>query len=578
MNSAPAGPPARVSSHEAILLGVILSAGAALRVAYLLELLHWRYAREVLLVGDGRVYHEAALRILSGNPWGVPVSYQDPLYPTILALLVKFTGSDLAGPLAVQHALGVASAGLCFAIARRMGGPVAGLVAAALAALSPVPIYYEGLIEKSAPGIFLFALATWLLASGLARGRAARVAGAGAALALTALLRGNALFVLPVAGLAIALARPRPIPTGKAIVALGLGIALVLVPTMTRNRMITGSFALTAGQGGANFWVGNNAGNRTGTFRPPPFLREDPRHEEYDWRAEAERWAGRTLDRGEVSRFWLREGLRYWVEFPAAAMRNTGIKMLLFFSGYELPDTQAYSFFRDYIGIPILRWPLPAMGPTMALAILGLLVSLPLWRARAAELGLLAGYAASVVFFFVLGRYRIIALVPAASFAGVGAAAIVRHARRREALRFAAAVAVLVAAGFVTRLGRWPAREALSYINLAVSLAREGRYDEAARPVAEWLAYNPQSVLARELEGKLAMIRGDLETAERDFSGALALAPQKRSLRVAMARLRLRQGRREEAIAIMEALVRDRPYDTDLRRMLQGLRASGPGR
>ena len=123
-------------------LAAILLAGAGLRAVYLHAVLAWPYHREVLLVGDGAVYHDAARRILSGSPWGVPVSWQDPLYPTFLALVMKITGSDLAGPLAVQHALGIGSAWLAWAIARRMAGPAAGLFGAGLVALSPVPIYY----------------------------------------------------------------------------------------------------------------------------------------------------------------------------------------------------------------------------------------------------------------------------------------------------------------------------------------------------------------------------------------------------------------------------------------------------
>lgn len=561
--------------RERWLLAAILLAGGFLRAVYLRAVLAWPYHREALLVGDGAVYHDAAQRILSGSPWGVPVSWQDPLYPTFLALFTKLTGSDLAGPLLVQHALGLGSAWLAWAIARRMAGPIAGLVAAALAALSPVPIYYEGLIEKSAPGIFLFGLAAWLLGSGLVRGHAGRVAGAGIALALTALLRGNALLVPPVGGLAIVLARPRPIGAARALLAFAIGIALVFGPAMVRNRAITGDFALTAGQGGANYWIGNQPGNQTGTFQAPTFLRDDPRFEALDWKAEAERRVGRLLEKGEVSRFWFREGLYTWVDGPRFAVRNTVRKALLFISAIELPDTQAFPFFRDRFAI--LRLPLPGMGPTSALALTGVVFSLAVWRARAAELGLAAGYAASVVLFFVLGRYRIVALPLFAAFAGVAVEGLVDLARRREMLGLAVATAILaLSAGIATR-ARAPMRYAFPYFNLAFALAEEGRYEEAAGPLAEGFAIDPNSLVGRETEAKLALARGDLAAAERALDRALARWPGRRSLRIKLARLRERQGRGTEAREILDTLSREDPFDTQVRRELDALRAGRVG-
>ncbi len=564
--------PSSASRRERWCLAAILLAGAGLRAAYLRAALEWPWHREVLLVGDGAVYHDAARRILSGSPWGVPISWQDPLYPTFLALATKITGSDLAGPLAVQHALGVLSAWLAWAIARRMGGGVAGLVAAALAALSPVPIFYEGLVEKSAPGIFLFGLAAWGLGSGLARGSAGLLVASGIALALTALLRGNALLVIPAAALAILLARPRPISAVRALLAFTIGIGLVFGPTMSRNRVITGSLALTAGQGGANFWLGNQAGNRTGTFQPPRFLRDDPRFEESDWKAEAERRAGRMLEKGEVSRFWFEEGLRTWWQAPGFAVRNTVRKALLFVSAIELPDTQTFPFFRERFAI--LRLPLPGMGPICALAIVGAALSLGAWRARAPEIALLLGYAGSVTLFFVLGRYRVVALPLLAAFAGVAAGGIVEMARRRDVRALGAAVAALALSAGIAYRARAPERYAFPYFNLAFALSQQGRYEEAAGPLARGLTLDPHSIAGGELEARIAMARGDLPRADAALGRALARAPERWSLRVAQARLRARQGRREEAIAMLQKLSEEDPMNAQVRRELQALRAT----
>ncbi|OGP86056.1 MAG: hypothetical protein A2Y95_12965 [Deltaproteobacteria bacterium RBG_13_65_10] len=564
--AAPLGGPA-----ERACLATLILAGALFRAAYFRALLHWPYHREALIVGDGRVYHDAALRILAGSPWGVPVSWQDPLYPTFLALVMKLTGSDLSGPLLVQHGLGLAAAVLAWVIGRRMAGPVAGLVAAGFVALSPVAVYYEGLLEKSAPGVFFFALAAWLLASGIATGSARRAAGAGAALALTALLRGNTLLVLPAAALAVAVARPAP-RRGPVVLALAAGVALVFVPAIVRNHAIRGTWSLTAGQGGANFWDGNNPGNKTGTFWVPRFLRADPQFEEADWRVEAQRRTGGSLTSAEVSRFWFREGLRFWTESPAAAIRNTVRKALLFVSARELPDTQAFPFFRDHFAP--LRLPLPGMGPIAALSLVGAAISLGVWRARAAELALFAGYAASVVLFFVLGRYRVITLALFAAFAGVAVAAMVEFARRRERTRFAVLVAALALALVPVWRARGPEQHVFPYLNIALTLHREGRDAEAERFVLEGLSVNPRDVPSLQLRGELALARGDTALAEQWLLRAFRLDPSLRPLQLDLVHLREKQGRPEEALALVEILLREDPFDSSVRAEWTRLRAA----
>jgi 4-amino-4-deoxy-L-arabinose transferase-like glycosyltransferase len=560
-----------VKKGEVVLLGVVILLGAALRAAYLKTLLGWVYVRELLLVGDGRVYHDAATHMLRQGPWAVSVSYQDPFYPMLLASFMKLTGSDLAGPLVVQCAFGLLGAILVWAIARRMAGPLAGLVAGALVALSPVPVYYEGLMEKSALCIFFMVLSVWLLAGGIQKGGCWRLAAAGTILALAALLRANILLMLPVALIMIGMLFPPRKRRSAATLAFLAGLLFIFVPVMVRNHVILGDWALTAGQGGANFWIGNNPRNQTGSFWPPPFLRHDPRFEEHDWKAEAERRSGRQLSRGEVSRFWLREGLSYWVDSPLSAAHNAARKAALFLSKAELPDTHAYPFFRDRFAP--LRLPLPGMGPVVAFASVGFVFSLGCWRSRATELALFGAYALSVVSFFVLGRYRIVALPFFAAFAGVGVANIVRLAKERKLFALAAAFGLLVAGFFLTNRGEHPETYAFPHFNLAAELVEEGRYEEAERQLQAGLDKSPLEPLGLELKGDLALERGDLGEAEQALSLALQREPGRTSIRWSLSRLREKQGRWEEALSLTEALVREDPFNPRFKRRLKALRA-----
>jgi tetratricopeptide (TPR) repeat protein len=485
---------------------------------------------------------------------------------------MKLTGSDLAGLLGAQCAFGLLGAVLVWAIARRMAGPLAGIAAGGLAALSPVPVYYEGLVEKSALCIFLFALSVWLLVDGIQKGKRTRLAVAGTILALAALLRANVLFILPVAIVLIWMLRPPDMGRSAATLAFIAGLLFVFVPVMGRNRAVLGDWALTAGQGGANFWIGNNPQNQTGSFFAPPFLRHDPRFEEIDWKAEAERRSGRQLARGEVSRFWFREGLAYWVNAPMSAARNTVRKAALFLSEAELPDTHAHPFFRDRFAP--LRLPLPGMGPIVAFAAVGLVFSLGCWRSRLTELVLFGAYASSVVVFFVLGRYRIVALPLFAAFAGVGVATIIKAAMGRKFFKFAVTIGVLLGAFALTNRGQHRETFAFPHFNIAKELVGEGRYEEAEGQIRIGLRNSPFDPLGLELKGIIALDRGDLDEAEEALSLALQRVPERVSVRLSLSRLREKQGRSEEALSLLGALLREDPFNPILRRRFNALRTA----
>ncbi|MDP3937635.1 MAG: tetratricopeptide repeat protein [Deltaproteobacteria bacterium] len=561
----------RARGGEMLALGLVLLAGAALRTAYFQALLGWPYWRELILGGDGHVYYRAAQEILAGSPWGIRVSFQDPLYALFVAGVMKLTVMSPAAPLVAQSILGLLSALLAWALARRMAGPVAGVAAAALVALSPVAVFYDGLLEKSPLCMFLFTLGAWLLASGVAEGRKGRVAGAGAALAAAVLLRGNVLLVLPLALAVPLLARPRGVRAGAAIALLLAGIMLVFGATALRNRAVFGDWTITPGQSGPNFFIGNNPENQTGTFMPQPWLRDDLRFEEMDWRAEAERRTGRLMSRSSTSAFWLGEGLTYWRDSPAAAFKNLVRKGLLYFSEFEQPDTHPYLFFRPRFAP--LRLPLPGMGPIAALSVLGLVLSIPLWRARSAELLLFLGHAGSVIVFFILGRYRIVALPLFAVFAGVGLGGLVHLVRRRAFVKLAAALILILLAVLVTKRGRYPEVYEWPLFNVSITLIEEGRFEEAEALVAEGLAAHPDSALGLEVRGGMAIEAGDLETAESALEAAAEWAPERRSLKLALARLRARQGREAEASRMLEEMLREAPFDGELRRERDRLRA-----
>ena len=128
-----------------LLLGiaVIASAGLALRIWFLLDV-----TGKSSLVGDGLEFQGLANAIadgrgfvspikLPGHP-AVPTAHKPPLYPLALAL-VTWLGAPGYVPHQVASAvIGTATVIVCAALAWRLAGPRAAVVAAVIGAVYPV--------------------------------------------------------------------------------------------------------------------------------------------------------------------------------------------------------------------------------------------------------------------------------------------------------------------------------------------------------------------------------------------------------------------------------------------------------
>lgn len=187
--------------------------------------------------------------IASGDGYALPghgpTAFRVPLYP---AFIWAVTGGKPAAwaLITAQAALSAATAGLAGLIARRMAGPAAGLIAAALYALWPYAAWHDASLQESGLFAFLAALATWLLLLARAGSGIAIVLAAGAVLALGVLTRAT---LLPFAlGAVVWLAlpahdRPRRASLIRAACA-GAALVLVLAPWVERTHRITGAAGL----------------------------------------------------------------------------------------------------------------------------------------------------------------------------------------------------------------------------------------------------------------------------------------------------------------------------------------------
>jgi 4-amino-4-deoxy-L-arabinose transferase-like glycosyltransferase len=415
------------------------------RLAYLREA--YRFTDFGLFYLDEE-YHVEWAKALASGVWSPPYDalkgaafFRAPLYPYLLAGLFKLLGPNLLLARVAQALVGSVSCVLSYTVSGRVFGRTVGLVTGVICSFYWVLVYHDG--EFLLPNLLVFlALSGFLLAFLAAERRSAHLATlSGLAFGLFSITRPNILAFFPVAVWWMAAAtRGAARRRAALLVALfSLGCLLPPAAVTLRNRVVAGDWVIVASQGGVNFYIGNNAVSN-GMQAVVPGTRETWWGGYDDTVEIAEREAGRRLKASEVSDYWLRRGLEYIRDEPADWLRLTGRKIIALVGDPEIANNEPYESRRARF------WAL-RLVPLSFGVLLGLfLASLPLmFRATAGTaerggppargprdgaalrrkfviliLGFLVVYGATIVAFFVTGRYR----VPLAPFIAMGAALV----------------------------------------------------------------------------------------------------------------------------------------------------------
>ena len=322
---------------------------------------------------DLKSYDSWARAILAGDVLGKQVFYQDPLYPYLMAFVYMLTGARVVHVLLVQVAASVATVYLTYRLAEKLFGPQAARVAVWAAALYGPAVYYAGKPEKAAFAALAVTASLFMLVRARESGGPRLWLAAGVLLGLGSLLRGNVLLVA-IAAIALVALTPVAVATrtgrAKAAAVLAAGLGLVILPVLVRNRVVGEDWVFTTSQAGANLFIGNNAGNVTGTYAVPHFVRPSPLYEEEDFRRFAEHTVGRRLGPSEVSRFYVGLVTTWARTHPASFFRLQWTKLLAFLDRWEYPDNWSLYFVRRFS--PVVALPLLSYGIVVPFAALGL--------------------------------------------------------------------------------------------------------------------------------------------------------------------------------------------------------------
>ena len=532
-------------------LAGVLAAAAVVRIALLYQTLSRPELRDVLLL-DSRVYDQMAAQIASGNLLAGSEAFSlAPLYAYFVAL-IRWLGPVGPGVLyGVQQLLGLAGIALVALIARRCGGPRAGIAAALLIAFYGAMEMFEVKLMSSTLATFLSLASLALLLFARDRGWTVGAALPGLLLGAACLARPNTLLFAPLAiGWWVWAANIRTPSDGSisraraslvGALALCCGIVLAIVPATLRNYSVAGEFTLISSQAGITFFHGNNP-EAYGLYALTGAISGNPLSQPADQRRVAEQAAGRPLSQSDVSRYWFGRGIEYLTADPARAAGLILRKLGFWLSSDEVPADYSLPAERELT--PAL-WLAPVpFGLILALAFLGF--RSPSWREppRVLLYGFVLTDLATVLVFYFASRYRVPAVPILAVLAGCGVLELgVLIRRSRAELIPWLAPAVLIAAlslhSWTDDLSQSAAAQFFNYGNI---YTREKEPDLA---IASYLRALPGLGHMAQLHINLADAYasvGEHEGAVRHFERALEIRPRAPKVRRALrdARMRLK--------------------------------------
>jgi len=327
--------------------------------------------------------------------------------------------------------VGVLTTMLIWSLARRHFGDAAGAWAGALALLCAPLMFYEALLLRDSLVAFAGLAIVWLAERALESGRARSFAALGVALGLACLLKSSLLVLaLGIAsGLAVFEARRR---TVRAVAWLLAGCAIAIAPLVVRNVEVGAPAVSLASSGPLTFLTSNDAGARPdmGFGIDVPRLTQFLAGADGSWRAALSAVGGRQ----DVSSF----AALLWRKWDRA------------WHWFEIPNNEDLYYLE--MQAPVLAWMPVTFWLCAPLALTGLALAAMRRRKPWTLFALVASTSATLVAFYVLGRFRVALVAAALPFAGLACAELAAALR---SARFARGAAIAAA---VVLLGLWTGR------------------------------------------------------------------------------------------------------------------------
>lgn len=531
-------------------------------LAFAMRMIHVNEIRSMPLfdrpISDALVFHQFAQGVAGGD-WIGPSDYAHaPTYAYFLGIIYKTVGES---PLMVRVIQAIVGAFACLLVGyagRKFLGANIGLLAAILAACYAPLIYFDAIIQKA--NLVFFCSASLLAACAWTREKptALRWFMVGAAYAMLALTRQNALlfaaFLIPWLWLAF---RQRSAAKRLAwTILFCTGTIIVFAPWLMRQKKVTGEWILTTPSMGLNLYIGNSP-HANGTYLPLVPGRATPLYEQQDSEDIAQQALGRKLTKKEASDFWVDQAMQFIKDKPVSWLRLMARKWILTWHSYEVADAEDFYMYQNWSATTRLLDHLWHFGLLAPLAAAGIVLT---WRQRS-QLWMLYVWilitAFGVAMFLVFARYRLPLIPVLLLFASAGIIETARAIRLRQGVRLAAAGIVALALAlpanaswtFLDQIRR--EQSGTAYANVGLAYREDGDQQRAVEYLTKALEIDPRNTAAAINLGNALVSLGRLTDAVEVYRKGLAADPDSADLNYNLGYALDRLSQTEEAVAAL---------------------------
>jgi tetratricopeptide (TPR) repeat protein len=308
----------------------------------------------------------------------------------------------------------------------------------------------------------------------------------------------------------------------RAVALLLVGTLIGMSPAWLHNCLIANDPVLLSAHSGLNYYMGNNQ-DATGYPKIPDGLsagQEGLLRDSITW---AEKAAGRSLKRSEVSRYWSARANAWIRENPNACLALLGVKLRNFWNSFQYDDVSEIRLLRDEGVLP----PGLSFGLIGAFGLPGMLLAgwrfaQTRWIAAAVLMHMCA-----LLLVFITERYRLCAVPGLTIFAAFVVWEIWRALSCRMWRAFGCTIAVVgVAMVFVSWPQRNPGLWALDPFNTGLKVLRAGDLAGAERKLNVAHRLVPENPEINFGLGNLWFEKKDFGCARRFYRRTVKLAPR----------------------------------------------------
>lgn len=515
--------------EKLFLLGVFLLA-FILRLIYLLQV---KSNPHFFSPTMDPLYHDIWAQNIAGGNWiGSKVFFRAPFYAYFLAIVYKIFGHNYIIPRVIQHLIGSFSCILVYFVAKRLFNRTVAIVASLLAATYGMFIYFEDELVLDSFLVFFDLLLILFLLKTKDSPKLSRWFACGIILGFSAITRPNILFFIPFVWLWIFLVFTKQRKLKEILtfcIMFLIGSALVIFPVALRNYLVAKDFVLIASQGGINFLIGNN---RNADGMSAVLYKEDWQYRDFEHMAEKE--TGRSLKSSEVSNFYYKKGIKFFLDEPEKAFKLWVKKLYIFWNKFEVSNNQDTYFFRKYSSlIRILLIGFWFIGP---LGLVGMILS---WlggkeRANLRKSILLPilfvfSYMLTVVMFFVTSRFRLPVIPFLIIFSAFTLVWLGEKLINRKSKKMALFLLLLFPLSILTNSNFYHLSVgdfSQAYFSLGNADLKAGKLDQALEKYDEALSRNPLLSRVHMNKGIIFLRRKEYALAEKEFGLELKKNPQ----------------------------------------------------